>query len=110
MTVLSLVLGPALSNKLTGMLVLALLCILVVAYGTTIQLVFIAIAEKDYPQSLALATSLPSIFANVGISLGSFTASTTVRFLPLVTVGYVGAVYGALAIILALALRKSASK
>lgn len=110
MTLLSLVLGPALGNKLTGMVVLALLCILVVAYGTTIQLVFIAIAEKDYPQSLALATSLPSIFANVGISLGSFTASTTVRFWALPTVGYVGAVYGVLALILAVALRKQAGK
>lgn len=110
MTVLSLLLGPALKNQVTGMVVLALLCIVVVAYGTTTQLVFIAIAEKDYPQSLALATSLPSIFANVGISLGSFTASTTVRFMDLTTVGYVGAVYGVLAIIFALLLRKHAGE
>ena len=106
MTILSLILGIALGNKLTGMLVLAALCVVVIIYGTTIQLVFISVAEKEYPQSLALATSLISIFANVGISLGSFTASTTVNFANLTTLGYVGAVYGLLAIGLSLVLRR----
>ena len=106
MTILSLVLGIALGNKLTGMLVLAALCVVVIIYGTTIQLVFISVAEKEYPQSLALATSLISIFANVGISLGSFTASTTVNFANLTMLGYVGAVYGLLAIGLSLVLRR----
>ena len=106
MTILSLVLGIALGNKITGMLVLAALCVVVIIYGTTIQLVFISVAEKEYPQSLALATSLISIFANVGISLGSFTASTTVNFTNLTMLGYVGAVYGLLAIGLSFALRR----
>ena len=106
MTILSLILGIALGNKITGMLVLAALCVVVIIYGTTIQLVFISVAEKEYPQSLALATSLISIFANVGISLGSFTASTTVNFANLTTLCYVGAVYGLLAIGLSLVLRR----
>lgn len=106
MTILSLVFGIALGNKITGMLVLAALCVVVIIYGTTIQLVFISVAEKEYPQSLALATSLISIFANVGISLGSFTASTTVNFANLTMLGYVGAVYGLLAIGLSFALRR----
>lgn len=106
MTILSLVLGIALGNKITVMLVLAALCVVVIIYGTTIQLVFISVAEKEYPQSLALATSLISIFANVGISLGSFTASTTVNFANLTMLGYVGAVYGLLAIGLSFALRR----
>lgn len=105
MTILSLILGIALENKITGMLVLATLCVVVIIYGTTIQLVFISVAEKEYPQSLALATSLISIFANVGISLGSFTASTTANFANLTMLGYVGAVYGLLAIGLSFALR-----
>lgn len=106
MTILSLILGITLGNKITGMLVLAALCVVVIIYGTTIQLVFISVAEKEYPQSLALATSLISIFANVGISLGSFTASTTVNFANLTMLGYVGAVYGLLAIGLSFALRR----
>ncbi|MBB1122473.1 MFS transporter [Limosilactobacillus albertensis] len=106
MTILSLILGVALENKVTGMLTLAALCVVVIIYGTTIQLVFISVAEKEYPQSLALATSLISIFANVGISLGSFTASTTVSFASLTTLGYVGAVYGILAIGFSFVLRR----
>ena len=106
MTILSLILGVALGNKVTGMLTLAALCVVVIIYGTTIQLVFISVAEKEYPQSLALATSLISIFANVGISLGSFTASTTVSFAHLTTLGYVGAVYGILAIGFSFVLRR----
>lgn len=106
MTILSLILGIVLGNKITGMLVLATLCVVVIIYGTTIQLVFISVAEKEYPQSLALATSLISIFANVGISLGSFTASTTVNFANLTMLGYVGAVYGLLAIGLSFTLRR----
>ncbi|MBB1069588.1 MFS transporter [Limosilactobacillus sp. RRLNB_1_1] len=106
MTILSLILGVALGNKITGMLTLAALCVVVIIYGTTIQLVFISVAEKEYPQSLALATSLISIFANVGISLGSFTASTTVSFASLTTLGYVGAVYGILAIGFSFVLRR----
>ena len=106
MTILSLILGIVLGNKITGMLVLATLCVVVIIYGTTIQLVFISVAEKEYPQSLALATSLISIFANVGISLGSFTASTTVNFTNLTMLGYVGAVYGLLSIGLSFALRR----
>ena len=106
MTILSLILGIVLGNKITGMLVLATLCVVVIIYGTTIQLVFISVAEKEYPQSLALATSLISIFANVGMSLGSFTASTTDNFTNLTMLGYVGAVYGLLAIGLSFALRR----
>ena len=67
---------------------------------------FLDIAEKDYPQSLDLASSLNSIFANIGISLGSFTASTAVQFTSLDHLGYVGAVYGILATILVITLSK----
>lgn len=101
LTLLSVSLGPALNSQVWGMVVLCALCIAVVAYGTTTQLVFINVAEEEYPQSLALATSLSSIFANVGISLGSFTASTTVEVFSLTTVGYIGAIYGVLGLIFA---------
>ena len=58
---------------------------------------FLEIAEKKYPQSLDLASSLNSIFANLGISLGSLTAAQTVEFTSLANVGYIGALYGFLA-------------
>lgn len=99
-----LTLGLALRHQLSGMIVLSILCLLVIVHGPTIQLVFMNTAAKSYPQSMALATSLISIFSNLGISIGSFTASITVHSLSLTSVGYVAAIYGLIALALVLGL------
>lgn len=106
MTVLYLAFGPLLSYKWVAISIVALLCIAFSCYGSSTQLMFLDIAEKDYPQSLDLASSLNSIFANIGISLGSFTASEAVQFLPMNRLGYVGSLYGILATVLVLALSR----
>lgn len=106
MTILYLLFGPLLSFKWIAIIIVALLCIAFSSYGSSTQLMFLDIAEKEYPQSLDLASSLNSIFANIGISLGSFTASQAVSFLPMRNLGYVGAVYGLAATILVLVLSK----
>lgn len=106
MTILYLLFGPLLSFKWIAIIIVALLCIAFSSYGSSTQLMFLDIAEKEYLQSLDLASSLNSIFANIGISLGSFTASQAVAFLPMRNLGYVGAVYGLAATILVLVLSK----
>lgn len=106
MTILYLLFGPLLSFKWVAIIIVALLCVAFSSYGSSTQLMFLDIAEKEYPQSLDLASSLNSIFANIGISLGSFTASQAVAFLPMRNLGYVGAVYGLAATILVLVLSK----
>lgn len=106
MTILYLLFGPLLSFKWIAIIIVALLCIAFSSYGSSTQLMFLDIAEKEYPQSLDLASSLNSIFANIGISLGSFIASQAVAFLPMRNLGYVGAVYGLAATILVLVLSK----
>lgn len=106
MTILYLLFGPLLSFKWIAIIIVALLCVAFSSYGSSTQLMFLDIAEKEYPQSLDLASSLNSIFANIGISLGSFTASQAVAFLPMRNLGYVGAVYGLDATILVLVLSK----
>lgn len=106
MTIFYLLFGPLLSFKWVAIIIVALLCVAFSSYGSSTQLMFLDIAEKEYPQSLDLASSLNSIFANIGISLGSFTASQAVAFLPMRNLGYVGAVYGLAATILVLVLSK----
>lgn len=106
MTILYLLFGPLLSFKWVAIIIVALLCVAFSSYGSSTQLMFLDIAEKEYPQSLDLASSLNSIFANIGISLGSFTASQAVAFLPMRNLGYVGAVYGLATTILVLVLSK----
>ena len=100
MTVLLLGLAPAFHMKWLAIAIVAVLCITFASYGASTQLMFLDIAEKNYPQSLDLASSLNSIFANIGISLGSLAAAETVRFSSLGNVGNVGAVFGILAILL----------
>lgn len=106
MTILYLLFGPLLSFKWIAIIIVALLCVAFSSYGSSTQLMFLDIAEKEYPQSLDLASSLNSIFANIGISLGSFTASQAVAFTSMRNLGYVGAVYGLAATILILILSK----
>ncbi|WP_251573869.1 MFS transporter [Limosilactobacillus agrestimuris] len=106
MTILYLLFGPLLSFKWVAITIVALLCVAFSSYGSSTQLMFLDIAEKEYPQSLDLASSLNSIFANIGISLGSFTASQAVALTPMRNLGYVGAVYGIAATILVFTLSK----
>lgn len=106
MTILYIAFGPMLSFKWIAITIVALLCIAFSCYGSSTQLMFLDIAEKEYPQSLDLASSLNSIFANIGISLGSLTASQAVTFMPMRNLGYVGAIYGVLATILVLILSR----
>ena len=100
MTILMLALRISFQFKWLSIVMVAILCVTFASYGASTQLMFLEIAEKKFPQSLDLASSLNSIFANVGISLGSLCAAETVRFSSLSNVGYVGAVFGILAIIL----------
>lgn len=106
MFVLYVAFGPLLSFKWLAILVVGLLCIAFSCYGSSTQLMFLDIAEKEYPQSLDLASSLNSIFANIGISLGSFTASQAMHFTTMNHLGYVGSVYALLATILVIILSR----
>lgn len=102
MTLLLLALAPSFHFKWLAIVIVAILCITFASYSASTQLMFLDIAEKKYPQSLDLASSLNSIFANIGISLGSLAAAETVRFASLSSVGYVGSVFGILSILLIL--------
>lgn len=107
MTLLLLALGPSFSFKWISIAVVAVLCVTFASYGASTQLMFLEIAEKEYPQSLDLASSINSIFANIGISLGSLSAAETVRFSSLSNVGNVGAIFGVIATILIVIVSKN---
>ncbi len=99
MTVLLLILAPALNFKWLAYAIIAFLCIAVSAYSSTTQIFFLDIATQNYPQSINIASSLNSIFANIGISLGSLTASQIVSVTSVANVGYIGAIYSMIAVI-----------
>lgn len=97
MTLLFAALGISLHLHWLGIFVISLLCIIYSSYGATTQIMFLDIAQEKYPQSLDLASSLNSIFANIGISLGSFTASLIAGITSIDNAGYFAAIYGLIA-------------
>lgn len=74
--------------------------------NSPIQLHVLEIAEASFPQSLVLASSLNSIFANFGIALGSAAGSLIVQFSGTKYVGPGGAVFTLMTLILLIALNR----
>lgn len=58
-----------------GLVDIMLIGLVMYLLNSPIQIHFLSVAEKDYPQSLVLASSFNSIFFNFGISLGSAAGS-----------------------------------
>lgn len=100
--VLLLLLPVAMSSKLGGMAILLILTLIVTILNSPIQIHFLNIAERDYPQSTVLASSLNSIFFNFGISLGSATASAMLGVVGLRHISWGAAVFAAISLGLAI--------
>lgn len=110
LTLLLLSLGSLWQIPWLACIVMGIICVCLATYGATIQVMFLDVAEKHYPQSIDLASSLNSIFSNVGISLGSLTAAEVAGFAGISKVGYFADIYGLLAVLLTLVLRRAAAK
>ncbi|MGF2385704.1 MFS transporter [Lentilactobacillus otakiensis] len=93
-----------------GAILLTLVIFTMPLINSPIQLFFLQIAEREYPQSIVLASSLNSIFSNFGIALGSATGGIIVSNLSLDGVGPGGAVYAVVALGLVLWLNHLNSK
>lgn len=110
LTLLLLSLGSLWKIPWLAGIVMGIICVGLATYGATIQVIFLDVAEKYYPQSIDLASSLNSIFSNVGISLGSLTAAEVAGFAGISKVGYFAAIYGLLAVLLTRVLRRAAAR
>lgn len=54
---------------------------------------FLNVADRDYPAAMNLASSLNPICTNIGVTVGSFTASIAVNFVAISQIGYIGALF-----------------
>lgn len=97
--VILLLLPFALFNRITGLLVLMALGVCMYLHNSPVQMHFLAVAEADYPQSMVMASSLNSIFANFGIALGSATGGLVVDHFGLAATGFGGAIYLAITLV-----------
>ncbi len=103
----ALVLMPLLlRSKVVGTVDVMLVGALMYLINSPIQLHILNVAEKDYPQSMVLASSLNSIFSNFGISLGSAIGGITVSQFGIQNVGLGGAAFTALTLFLLMVLNR----
>lgn len=93
-----------------GVVDLSLICIIMGMPSSILQVMFLNIAQQDYPSALNLASSLDPLFCNVGVTLGSLTISFGINYLPLINVGYVGAAFAFIGVGAALVLNKANKK
>ncbi|OIL65505.1 MFS transporter, partial [Oenococcus oeni] len=89
-----------------GMVVVMLLGVSMYLLNSPIQIFFLTVAEADYPQSLILASSLNSIFANFGIALGSATGGIVTEYFSLNKIAPIGSLYVLIALVLTLILER----
>lgn len=104
--VILLLLPFALFNRITGLLVLMALGVCMYLHNSPVQMHFLAVAEADYPQSMVMASSLNSIFANFGIALGSATGGLVVDHFGLAATGFGGAIYLAITLVVVIWLNR----
>lgn len=78
--------------------------------GSSIQIHFFDVAEKSYPQSMVLASSLNPVFFNLGISLGSASGSMSVAKYGLTSIGFSSALFVVIAFLITVILNRMIKK
>ncbi|MGR3742345.1 MFS transporter [Companilactobacillus sp. DQM5] len=96
----------ALGNVLSSLAIIFILELTFNMVGSSMQIHFFDVAERSYPQSMVLASSLNPVFFNLGISLGSGTGSWVVSKYGLNSIGFGSAVYVVIALVVLLILNK----
>lgn len=103
---LLLVMPISMNQKWVGLAILMVLGTANTLLSAPMQIHFLSVAERDYPQSLVLASSLSSIFFNFGISLGSATASSLVDVIGVGQLALSAAAYALVTLALAVILNR----
>ncbi|NLR10028.1 MULTISPECIES: MFS transporter [Lactobacillaceae] len=103
---LLLVLPLALNSQVLGFGVLLILTLIVTIAGAPVQIHFLDVAAESYPQATMLASSVSPISFNIGISVGSATASLMLGQVGLQNISFGAAGYALISLILVLILNR----
>jgi predicted MFS family arabinose efflux permease len=82
-----------------GIVLLCLICFVLGMPGSILQVMFLNVAERDYPEAMSPASSLNPICTNVGVTIGSFVAAVSVNFVTISQIGYIGALFAVVSLI-----------
>ncbi|GEN47996.1 MFS transporter [Ligilactobacillus pobuzihii] len=99
-----------LNSKIIGTIDVMLVGALMYLINSPVQLHILSVAEHDYPQAMVLASSLNSIFANFGISLGSAVGGIVVSNFGIQNVGFGGSIFTLITLIAVIMLNKTNDK
>ncbi|MCI1633128.1 MAG: MFS transporter [Liquorilactobacillus nagelii] len=105
-TILLVTLPVVLGSRWSAVPVIMFLGLTMYLVNSPTQLFFLEVAEKNFPQSMVLASSFNSIFANLGIAIGSAVGSLLYLHTGLVGIGPGGAFFAALALLVNLVLTR----
>lgn len=108
--VLLMLLPMALASKPAGLAILLVLTLIITILNSPIQIHFLNLAEREYPQSIVLASSLNSIFFNFGISLGSATSSLMMANVGMKWISVGAAVFALISLVLAILLNRAVKR
>ncbi|QGG59876.1 MFS transporter [Loigolactobacillus bifermentans] len=96
-----------LQYQILGVIGVMILGLTMYLNNSPIQLHFMDIAEREYPQSIVIASAFNSIFSNIGIALESAAAGWSFETFGLVSVGPTGAIFAIVALMVSISLSKS---
>lgn len=96
----------ALNSQVAGFGILLILTLIVTIAGAPIQIHFLDVAAESYPQATMLASSVSAISFNIGISVGSATASLMLSQVGLQNISFGAAGYALVSLILVVALNR----
>jgi Arabinose efflux permease len=92
--------------RIAGTILIMALGVVMYLVNSPVQLYFLGVAEKDYPEAIVLASSLSSIFFNFGISLGALIGGFIVDTVGLLYVGPGGGVLILITLFISIALNR----
>lgn len=101
---LLLLMGSGFHFSWFGMGLICLACFILGMPGSILQVMFLDVADQQYPGAISLASSLNPICTNVGTSIGSLAGAVSLHFIPLSQIGYVAAAFAAIGVISAILL------
>lgn len=93
-------------NKIAGLISLLSMSLISSLVNSPVQIYLLDVAEKDYPDAVVFASSLNSIFAGLGIAVGSATGGVVVNSFDFSATGIAGACFFLTTLILTLWLGK----
>ncbi len=89
-------------------ILIAVVCIVNVSYGANVTVLFLDLANDEFPGALDLSSTFNPVFSNLGIAVGSFVSSIAIGtgLFNIGNIVFISAIFGFCSLALVLRLKK----